>query len=247
MRGITFLFAFVLLFSTMFLLSCGSEEEHLKISTPGGVELETILDRPAGTTTLPAIVIAPGQGYHMRLSLFQKLAAACVQNGFVCLRFDWDFYTKGEEPSPNFTSEKEELSAAIDCLKALDFVDHDKIFICGKSIGALVGIQTARQDQSLRGLTILTFALHPPRPPYSVWPKAQRLRDVKIPVQIVSGKSDPICRIEVLDSLVNTLPEKPEIVYVAGDHSLRGDTDEETTSNQIAAVEAVIDFMKRNL
>ncbi|MFQ5868986.1 MAG: alpha/beta family hydrolase [Candidatus Zixiibacteriota bacterium] len=247
MRGITFLFAFVLLFSIMFFLSCGSEEEHSKISTPRGVELETILDRPAGTAKFPAIVIAPGQGYHMRLSLFEKLAAACVQNGFVCLRFDWDFYTKGEEPSPDFTSEKEELSAAIDYLKALDFVDRDKIFICGKSIGALVGIDIARQDQSLKGLIILTFGLHPPRPPYSVWPKAQRLRDVKIPVQIVSGKSDPICRREVLDSLVSTLTQEPELVYVKGNHSLKGDTVEETEDNETRAGEAVIDFMRRNL
>ena len=247
MRGITFLFAFVLLFSIMFLLSCGSEEEHLKISTPRGVELETILDRPEGSGKFPAIVIAPGQGYHMRLSLFEKLAEACVQNGFVCLRFDWDFYTKGGEPSSDFASEKDELSAAIDYLKALDFVDRDEIFICCKSIGALVGIELARQDQSLRGLIILTFALHRARPPCKIWPEARRLEEVKMPLQIVSGKSDPICRVEVLDSLLNTLPEKPEIVYVAGDHSLRGDTDEETASNQIAAVEAVIDFMRRNL
>jgi len=247
MRGITFLFAFVLLFSTIFLLSCGSGEERLKISTPRGVELETILDRPEGTTKFPAVVIAPGQGYHMRLSLFEKLAEACVQNGFVCLRFDWDFYTKGGQSSSDFTNEKDDLSAAIDYLKALDFVDRDKIFICGKSVGALVGIDIARQDQSLKGLIILTFALHPPRPPYSVWPEAQRLQEVEIPVQIVSGKSDPICRREVLDSLVSTLTQEPELVYVNGNHSLKGDTVEETEGNETRAVEAVIDFMRRNL
>jgi len=140
-------------------------------------------------------------------------------NGFVCLRFDWNFYTEGEEPSPDFTSEKEELSAAIDYLKALDFVDDDKIFICGKSIGALVGIDIARQDQSLKGLVILTFALHPPHLPYAVWPEAQKIREVRIPVFIVSGRSDPICRAEVLDSLVDTLPEKPGVVYVPGNHA----------------------------
>jgi predicted alpha/beta-hydrolase family hydrolase len=247
MRGVTFPFVFALLSSIMFLFSCGSEEQHLKILTPRGVELKTILDRPEGPGKFPAVVVAPGQGYHMRLSLFKRLAEACVQNGFVCLRFDWDFYTKGEEPSSEFTNEKEDFSAAIDYLRASDFVDHDRIFVCGKSIGALVGIKVARQDQSLRGLIILTFALHPPRPPYTVWPEARRLKEVKIPVQIVSGRSDPVCRVELLDSLANTLLEKPEIVYVEGDHSLRGDTDEETASNEIAAIQAVIDFMKRNL
>ncbi|GAG29905.1 unnamed protein product, partial [marine sediment metagenome] len=71
MKEVAFPFTFALLFSIMFLLWCGSEEEHLKISTPRGVELETILDRPAGSAKFPAIVIAPGQGYHMRLSLFE--------------------------------------------------------------------------------------------------------------------------------------------------------------------------------
>jgi len=231
----------------MFLFSCGSEEERLKISTPRGVELETILDRPAGSAKFPAIVIAPGQGYHMQLSLFERLARESVQNGFVCLRFDWDFYTKGEEPSFGFTKEKEELRGAIDYLKGLDFVDQDRIFVCCKSIGALVGIDVARQDQSLKGLVILTFALHPPRAPYTVWPEAQKIREVKIPVFIVSGRSDPICRAEVLDSLINTLPEKPAVVYVAGDHSLKGDTDEETEESEARALEAVIDFMKGNL
>jgi predicted alpha/beta-hydrolase family hydrolase len=112
---------------------------------------------------------------------------------------------------------------------------------------ALVGIDLASRDQSLRGLVILTFALHPARPPYKIWPEAEKLKEVEIPVQIVSGRSDPICRMEVLDSLARTLPEKPEVVYVEGDHSLKGDTDEKTQENEGKAVSAVIDFMNAHL
>lgn len=229
------------------LLSCGPERENLRIRTPSGRQIEALLDRPEGTGRFPVVIVAPGQGYHMRLSLFEKLAEASVENGIVCLRFDWGFYTEGGEPSSDFAEEKEDFTAAIEYVRSLEFVDQDKIFVCGKSIGALVGIDLASRDQSLRGLILLTLALHPARPPYKIWPEAERLKEVEIPVQIVSGRSDPICRMEVLDSLAKTLPEKPEVVYVEGDHSLKGDTDEKTEENEMKAVNAVIDFVKGHL
>jgi len=67
MKGIVLPFASVLLCLAMFSLSCTSEKERLRISTPGGVQLEALLDRPEGPGKFPAIVVAPGQGYHMRL------------------------------------------------------------------------------------------------------------------------------------------------------------------------------------
>jgi predicted alpha/beta-hydrolase family hydrolase len=247
MRVITSLQILMFLPFAVVLLSCESQRESLKIRTPGGRQIEALLDRPEGTGRFPVVVVAPGQGYHMRLSLFEKLAEASVENGIVCLRFNWGFYPEGGEPSSDFTEEKDDLSAAIEYARGLDFVDHDKIFVCGKSIGALVGIDLASRDQSLRGLVILTFALHPARPPYKIWPEADKLKEVKIPVQIVSGRSDPICRMEVLVSLVKTLPERPEVVYVEGSHSLKGDTEGETQENEMKAVNAVIDFVKAHL
>lgn len=247
MRVVGLVQVFMLLPFAVVLLSCGCERESLRIRTPGGRQIEALLDRPEGTGRFPVVVVAPGQGYHMRLSLFEKLAEASVENGIVCLRFDWGFYTKGREPSSDFAEEKEDFTAAIEYVRSLEFADQDKIFVCGKSIGALVGIDIAFRDESLRGLILLTFALHPARPPYKIWPEAEKLKEVEIPVQIVSGRSDPICRMEVLDSLVRSLSEKPEMAYLEGNHSLKGDTDEETQENEMKAVNAVIDFVKGQL
>ena len=44
---------------------------------------------PPGPGPFPALVLAPGQRYHMRLPIAEQLASQLVPRGIAVFRFDW--------------------------------------------------------------------------------------------------------------------------------------------------------------
>jgi predicted alpha/beta-hydrolase family hydrolase len=84
----------------------------------------------------------------------------------------------------------------------------------GRSSGARVACRTARETGAVAVLC-LAFPVHPPgRPEKS---RLDELDAVKAPVLVVQGSSDPF-------GMPPPAPRR-KVVQVAGDHSLRGDSD----------------------
>ena len=215
--------------------------EPVTISTPRGVKLKGLLDlpkKPTGTS----VALAPGQAYPMDRPILARAAQALAAAGVTALRFDWAYQTAGKKPSPDLAVEVEDFRAAIDHVRRLQGVW--KTAIAGKSLGGHAALRCAALDPTLAGAALLTFALHDEKS-NRVRPGALLIKDVTIPVIIVSGDADPICAMPRLKAFLPTLPRKPEVVIVKGGHSYETKDPRETDQNIGAAVEALVTWVKR--
>jgi predicted alpha/beta-hydrolase family hydrolase len=81
--------------------------EKTTARTTYGADIAVQVNLPANLATkAPAIVLAPGQGYHMDLPLLAELAAALEAKGALVFRFNWDYFGKPNgEPSPDLQKE----------------------------------------------------------------------------------------------------------------------------------------------
>ncbi|MCP4634768.1 MAG: dienelactone hydrolase family protein, partial [candidate division Zixibacteria bacterium] len=216
----------------------------IEITTPRGIKLSAFLNTPNGEGKFPAVVVAPGLGYNSTLPLFEKFSDQCIESGIICLRFEWDFYTKGVDPSDDYSDEFDDYSSAVEYLKGVENVNHSKIYIAGKSIGSLVAIEYAAQNPGHAGLILFTPPLHSPQPPYNLRKPMERIKDINIPITIIYGDDDPICREDQLEKFLIPLDNKPEVNQFGGNHSFKGASDSDTAKNLLNAVKAAVEFIE---
>lgn len=228
-------------------LKCNQERPMPNIKTPRGAELTTYLDIPDGDGEFPAVVAAPGLGYNAALPLFAKFADKCVENRIICLRFEWDFYAQNEQPSQDLAHEYEDFASAVDYLKTVPEVDTSKVFLSGKSLGAVITALYANKNPGFSGIILFTPPINTPEPPYELRERAREIGDINAPIVMIYGENDPICKTERLKELVESFESRPETHRFGGDHSFKGATDAETDRNLENASDAAIEFILKTL
>jgi predicted alpha/beta-hydrolase family hydrolase len=197
-------------------------------------------------STVPALVIAPGQGYHMDLALTRGLFERVAAEGWIAVRFDWSFHTAKREPSKSYHQEVEELQAVIEHARALPGCDRSRLYIVGKSLGAGIALERASADPSIRGVILLTPPIHSPKPEYKMGTIRPRLEKLRQPSLIVVGERDPLCELGRLYTLLSGLAHAPHLAVVGGDHSLRPTTPEESGVAHVElALSHAVDWLKR--
>ncbi len=191
-----------------------------------GAPLQAVVGHPTGRARAPAVVIAPGQGYHMDLPLTRGLFDGAVAAGFVAARFNWRYYASQGEPSEDLAAEVADMQAVLDQLKRDPRVDPQRIFVAGKSLGTLVAYRVLRQNPDLRGALLLTPLFRE---------KASHARDypglagLDRPVVFLAGDQDQgLCQLPLMyAALAGVKAPLAKAVVVAGNHSLeiapRGD------------------------
>lgn len=115
-------------------------------------------DFPPGAGPFPAVVLAPGQGYHMDLPAMRQAAAALVSRGFAVYRFNWSYWTrepKGDRSS-DLSAELRDMQAVIRAARGSQRVDAKRVAVGGKSLGSLLAWQAFRADDSLTSALLLT-------------------------------------------------------------------------------------------
>lgn len=196
--------------------------------------------------TVPALIIAPGQGYHMDMALTRGLFERIVGEGWIAARFDWSFYTAKRNPSPAYSMEVEELQAVIDHVRELPGIDRSRVYIAGKSLGAGIALERAGQDPSLRGCVLITPPIHSPKPEYKMGTVRPRLEKLRQPSLILVGERDPLCELGRLYSLIVGLAYPPNLCVVGGDHSLRPATPEDSAAQNVdLALRHAVDWLRR--
>jgi predicted alpha/beta-hydrolase family hydrolase len=229
-----------------FLTLAPVKTSDIQIDTPRGTKLEARLSRPVDATVpLPAVVLAPGVGYDMDRPRMRRTAERLADRGFLALRFYWGFYTHKTPRGPGLRSEIEDLRAALATIRRNKAVDRKRVFVLGKSLGSLVGLETATTDQDLAGLVLLTFAMHDQARPERVRPIAAKLPDLDLPVLIVGGDNDPLCNTAALDKLAAKCRHKPEVHIVPGDHTLQAGSREATEQSIERAVNKMVEWLRR--
>ncbi|MBD3233933.1 MAG: hypothetical protein GF315_09435 [candidate division Zixibacteria bacterium] len=236
-----------MLFAVACYLFCNQEKPMPNIKTPRGAELTTYLDIPEGNGRFPAVVVAPGLGYNATLPLFAKFADKCIENEIICLRFEWDFYKQNTQPSQDLSHEYEDFASAVDYLGKVPEVDTSKVFLSGKSLGAVITSLYANKNHGFSGLVLFTPPINTPEPPYELRERAGEIGDITAPIAIIYGESDPICKTERLNELVESFDNRPEMHRFGGDHSFKGATDAETDKNLENATDAAVEFILKTL
>lgn len=194
--------------------------------TVDGAPLAAVIDHPAGRAKAPAVVIAPGQGYHKELPLTRGLAEAAVAAGFVAARFDWRYYAKGGEPAEDLAPEVADLEAVLERVKADPRVDPARIVLAGKSLGTMVAWRVLQKHPEVKGAVLLTPIFRSKETQESHYPG---LVGMDRPVAFLVGDNDAgNCQLPVMfEALAGVKAPLAKAVVVAGNHSLevapRGD------------------------
>ena len=153
---------------------------------------EIIASYPKGDGPFPVIVLAGGQGYHMRLPIMEQTAEALLKEGIAVYRFDWRFYTRDPaklEMSPGLADEAADYRAVLALVRADPRIDKARIFVGGKSLGSLVGYRVFASDPSLKGIALITPVCHQ-GPVEKMYPGIEKETR---PVAFILGDKDPVC------------------------------------------------------
>lgn len=115
-----------------------------------GDECGAWLYRPAGEGPFPAVVLCHGLGAVREMRLDAN-ARRFAENGIAALNFTYrHFGDSGGEPRQllDIGHELEDIAAAIDYVKTVDFVDADRIALFGSSFGGgnVISVGAERDD-----------------------------------------------------------------------------------------------------
>src|SRR5262249_51184381 len=90
-----------------------------------------------------------------------------------------------------------------------------RIYLGGHSYGGRQASMLAAEDDSVAaGLLLLAYPLHPPRKPTEL--RVGHLPRIHTPALFVQGTRDPFASVEELRSALTLIPERTELVAVAG-------------------------------
>ena len=224
----------------------------VRVVTPRGAAIEVLVDRPAGSGPVPAIVLGSGKGYHMRLPIFEQLTRKLVQQGFAVYRFDWAYFVadpKQGKSSEDRRAEIEDMQTVLALARSHPRTRQDAVFVGGKSLGSIISWRVLRSDPSLVGALLLTPVCHDKQPPEETYPD---LVAEQRPTQWILGDQDPACGVRSLYRFLAGAPRAHKVAAVSGDHAYELDPAAQgqlsrTTRQTIDLVSALsIDFLAKN-
>ena len=148
------------------------EESPIEVVT-GTYKLPGVITRPKGKNNLPIVILLQGSGPHNKdgqigpNKIYQDMAWGLASQGVAVLRYDKRTYVYGKSASPkgkDITPEEEVIEDAISASQlaaSLPFVDAQKVFIAGHSLGGLLAPLIATRCPSVKGLILLAAPSRP--------------------------------------------------------------------------------------
>lgn len=190
-----------------------------------GVSISAIVDLPAGAGKVPAVVLAPGQGYHMGLPVLESTARALNEQGIAVIRFNWGYFTavpRGQ-PSADLSAELRDLQAVLAAARAHARIDAQRVSVGGKSLGSGVAWRAFVADRQLRSALLLTpVCSRIPKGENAPRPEAREnypgLDAETRPSLWISGDADPLCAPALLYAFAATGQRHTRVAVVGGDH-----------------------------
>jgi hypothetical protein len=219
--------------------------ETTQAKTPRGASIKVTINVPDSgfTGKRPAVILAPGQGYHMELPILKGLAEKLATSGILAFRFDWNYYStdpqKGQ-PSAGLVQELEDMQSVITLAMSDARVDSGQITIAGKSIGSVVAFRAFTRNPTGKALVLLTPLCSSPTDERGNAIPSPRvtgplnypgLADLTKPVVMALGNSDPACSVPQLYDWLKGTKGNVVTVVVGGDHGLNVVSDFEDPKN----------------
>ncbi len=126
---------------------------------------------PCGEGPFPAVVLVHGSGPNDRnLSLgpnraFQDLAWGLASRGIVVLRYDKRTFVHGEKiDALSLTVQEEAIDdavLAVELLRGFEFIQQDRIFVLGLSLGGMLIPRIGREDTEICGFIVMAGPARP--------------------------------------------------------------------------------------
>src|SRR5262249_46291511 len=99
-----------------------------------------------------------------------------------------------------------------------DAVSPRQIIIGGRSFGGRAASMLAAEGDDAKGLLLLAYPLHPPRPPNKL--PDEHLPKIRMPVICFNGTRDEFCAPELMQRVLKTVTVPWEMHWLEGaDHS----------------------------
>jgi len=102
-----------------------------------------------------------GNGIGFKSNIYKELSDMFVQMGYVCIRYDkrGTHESKGKGLSFGLSDLVNDAANIIHYAKKLDYIDEEKVVICGHSEGAMIAtLLTKNDDLNLKGIILLAGA-----------------------------------------------------------------------------------------
>lgn len=219
------------------------------VTTQRGATVEVNAEFPRGSGPFPAIVLAPGEGYHMARPAMEQTAKSLVAHGVAVYRFNWAYFTatpKPGSPSEDLTQELQDLNAVLAIAEAEPRVARGKLSVGGKSLGSIVAWRALAGNRSLQaGLFLTPVCSHVPKgesvPLVVADENYPGAAEETRPLLFISGDRDPLCALPVLYRFAANAGGATRVSIVGGNHSfeaptLMGDAASEAQARNLRSV-----------
>lgn len=236
----------------------GVIEENITLTTPRGEAVLVTLVYPDGEEKYSAVLLASGGGYHKELPLLKETTEQLASRGVIGVRFDWNYFSKKENPSDGYVEEQEDMQTVLNFLKTHPKVESDRIIIGGKSLGSVISYRVFEENNDVMALTLLTPVCtsridkdgNQLPSPVPIAPKYYpELINESRQVVVMMGDRDPLCDVPMIFNFLKSATGKVALNIVEGDHSLNvGPWDdpeysERNAENVTAAINMVAHWM----
>lgn len=184
------------------------------IDYPGG-RVTALLDVPETPTM--AYVLAHGAGAGKAHAFLETVATRLVARDVAVLRYNFPYMDAGRSRVDPVDVTTAVVQAAVAHMQLL--FPGVPCFAGGKSFGGRMTseAQSRHPMPGLRGLAFFGFPLHPPDKPGTT--RATHLANVHIPMLFLQGDRDEFAQLDLLNSVIATLPSATLVLEPDGDHS----------------------------
>jgi predicted alpha/beta-hydrolase family hydrolase len=192
----------------------------------------------------PFFLFAPGAGAPSSHPWMQRWKQRLTQIGDV-QAFDYDYMREGRKRPDRLP---QLIAAHRAAFAAARPKESGPIFLIGKSMGGRIGCHVALEEK-VDGVICLGYPLCAMGDRSKL--RDQVLRDLRTPILFVQGTRDPLCPLDLLESVRKEMTARNLLhVVEAGDHSLLvrkkdlGSETQDDVDQRIA--KAISDFVARN-
>ncbi|MEZ0367854.1 MAG: alpha/beta family hydrolase [Candidatus Sericytochromatia bacterium] len=218
--------------SSFLLAQAGQAASWQKLKTPRGSEVEIQVQLPAGVTSPPLLILAPGQSCNARRPFFEAMAQAALAQQVGLVRLEWSYCVAGGgkgNPSPDLAAELEDLRTVLGYARKLPGIDVKRILIGGKSLGSLVAWKLLQEDAAIPAAALLTPVCSYdrddkeqvlPEPKNLIPENYPGLAAESRPLLFVLGNQDSLCHPPLLYAGLAQTRGKASVVVVGGGHGL---------------------------
>ena len=197
----------------------GVKTKTVKITVTEKEETSAVLSIPEGTARKTAIVVAHGAGNDMETPLLVAFSDGLAAAGYPTLRFNFLYKERGKKAPDSPAVLERTWLAAYRFMTESSGLNVDSVVAAGKSMGGRIASQmVASRLLPVAGLIFLGYPLHPAN-------NKEKLRDahlykISAPMLFFAGTRDPLCDLNLLDTVLKRLRHRWELYTIeGGDHS----------------------------